>query len=171
METELLKEYQQVWQRVRVRYMSGTIVYERGLQAALYAELYESFPKWDIVVEPHWETQIPDLIIVESKRITDIFELKFVPHNSPQFQGDTQKLLEYSGEHPSTLNPKTGHWEEPLPISKDCRLHFVVVGRHNSKALYPENIRKGVNLWFGRVCECENDGPFLWDITEGKGKK
>ena len=73
--------YNRVWNRVREIYDTGYCLSERGLQAALYTELRREFPKAGIVVEPRWEITIPDVVIVSSDEITDIFELKFVPHS------------------------------------------------------------------------------------------
>ena len=155
--------YNRVWNRVREIYDAGYCLSERGLQAALYTELKWEFPKTGIVVEPHWNITIPDVVIVSSDEITDIFELKFVPHSYPKFNADIRKLREYKGLQHTKLNPVNGRWEEPLPIRSDCRLHFVVVGNSESEAVRHENIPDRLFLWFGRISEqgCE------WGVRTG----
>lgn len=169
-----LEVYERVWARVRKTYESGHMVYEPDLQAALYAELRQELPLRGVVVEPLWEnipsmeTVRPDLVIVSNNEIVDICELKFVPHwHEINFEYDIQKLLGYQGlQDPQhvTLNPSTGRWGEPLPISPDCRLHFVVVGNSESKAVWPENISDRVIHWYGRV----GQEPRHWGVCKGE---
>ena len=162
-----LDRFRRVWNAVRTKYDSGYIVYERGLQAALHTalcEMFEFLPESGIVVEPHWDNQIPDMVIVQSREITDIFELKFAPHWWPQFQADTDKLLAYKGSQHVTLDPSTGEWDEPSPIRTDCRLHFVVVGQHNAAAVDPRNLPDRIFLWYGRI-----DGDkSKWGVCRGE---
>lgn len=153
-----------VWAGVETIYESGYCLYEGGLQAALYKELSLEFSDCGIVIEPRWETQIPDIVIVNENEIVDIFELKFVPHWYPAFARDIKKLLGYCGAQPVTLNPRTAKWGNPLPISTDCRLHFVAVGRSDSKAVSPAHINNRVFLWYGRIGENGRE----WDIARGR---
>ena len=159
-----LRQLGLIWDRVKTKYESGYILYERGLQAALYMELSKEFPDWGIVVEPHWESNIPDMVIVRSNEITDIFELKFVPTWYPEFRADIQKLLAYEGLQHVMLNPVTGHWVDTLPIRADCQSHFVVVGNHESEAVWPKYINDQILLWYGRIGE-QN---IQWGICRGE---
>ncbi|MDD9997657.1 MAG: hypothetical protein OXQ89_07925 [Rhodospirillaceae bacterium] len=115
-------------------------------------------------MEPHWEKRIPDIVIVRDEEIVDIFELKFAPHWYPDYQGDIHKLLHYNGVQHVVLDPVTGHWGDPLPISANCRLHFAVVGRSDSDAVRPENISDQVFLWYGRIGQEENE----WGVCQGE---
>lgn len=152
-----------VWGHVETIYQSGYCLYEGGLQAALYKELSREFPDWGIVVEPRWKNRIPDIVIVNGNEIIDIFELKFVPHWYPAFAKDIKKLLGYYGEQPVKLDPRTASCGNSLPIRADCRLHFVAVGRSDSKAVWPEHINDRVCLWYGRIGEnCRE-----WGIARG----
>ena len=87
-QAEKQRLYKEIWQRVKGVYCKGFCVSERGLQVALYAELRkERASDIHVVVEPIWDTgnrevAKPDLVIVEREKITDIFELKFVPHHA-----------------------------------------------------------------------------------------
>ena len=157
------ESYKQVWERMKVLYDTGYCVSERGLQAALYTELKCEFPKKSIVVEPRWGKHNPDMVIVGGDEITDIFELKFVPHAYPRFHYDIDKLLQYQGSQDVKLNPVTGRWCVKLPIHRDCLLHFVVVGNSKAQAVLPENIPTRILLWHGRISidGCE------WGVCSG----
>ena len=138
-----LQTYQKIWDRVHLIYGTGQIVSERGLQCALYRETSLEFPDVHIVVEPYCNGVRPDLVIVKDSVITDIFELKYKPGYFAYFRNDIEKLSAYVGEENRTcftsLDPISGYNSEgyapPLPVPKDCRLHFVVVSRPNTKAL------------------------------------
>ena len=163
--------YKEIWQRVKGVYCKGFCVSERGLQAALYTELQKEMSSDShVVVEPTWDTgnrevARPDLVIVEREKITDIFELKFVPHNYVEWEQDIETLFRYikkRGErYPVCLDPKTGQWEDSLPVQDGCLLHFVVVARHDAEAVWPDDLKKEVrkwntdnekwNHWFGRT--------------------
>ena len=170
-QAEKQRLYKEIWQRVKGVYCKGFCVSERGLQAALYAELRkERASDIHVVVEPIWDTgnrevAKPDLVIVEREKITDIFELKFVPHHYARWARDIEKLFRYvkkCGErYPVCLDPKTGQWEDSLLVQDGCLLHFVVVARHDAKAIWPDDLKKEVrkwntdnekwNHWFGRT--------------------
>ena len=80
----------------------------------------------------------PDLVIVDEKKITDIFELKFAPHHCPdRWEEDIPKLLGYvtnadRQKCPVSLDPVTGQLEkrwaeysqERLQVPDDCRAAF-----------------------------------------------
>ena len=73
---------------------------EHGLQAVLYEELRKELSSDShVVVEPTWKIAdgkaFPDLVIVEGEKITDIFELKFVPHYDAEWE-DIKKLFCYT---------------------------------------------------------------------------
>ena len=167
--------YLEIWSCIEEIYFDGYLVYESGLQAALYAELCNTLPGVNILAEPVWEVgdqkkkikMRPDLVIVEKGQITDIFELKFMPHYSLTANDvwwDIQKLLQYGVNeegYPVRLNPNTGRLEENLPVWNACRLHFVAVANYDAAAVLPQNLMAGVpelqnnpgrlNHWFGRV--------------------
>lgn len=173
------QDYQCVWRQVANQFQTGDIVSERGLQAALYARLVTSFPLKAVIVEPYWQCNgqpvIPDMIVVEDNRITEIFEIKFVPHGYPVFEPDLRKLCSY-GRSPeekyySKLDPDTGRWKTSLPVDTHCARHLVAVGREDAAAVWPESIGAAleqhtvhtipVNHWFGRVGQAVEKG---WDI-------
>ena len=185
--------YLEIWSRIEDSYFDSYMVSEHGLQAALYEEFRKTLPNVHVVVEPTWNVgdqkkeMRPDLVIVEKGQITDIFELKFVPHDCAPFKKDIQKLLQYGANPPKTypvrLNPNTGKWEEELPVWNACRLHFVVVANHLAEAVWPKSLRgvvralKGENLelennprvlnhWFGRVGG-DTDENREWSIAFG----
>ena len=112
---------------------------------------------------------VPDIVIIQSNQVTDIFELKFVLKQKeyPVFENDIKKLLNYSGKKPVKLDLTSENLnKEALPISADCRLHFVVVGNHNSDAVWPDKISSKVFLWFGRVGKGHDQ--LDWGICKGK---
>ena len=119
------------------------------------------------VVEPMWESRTPDLVLVEGNKITDIFELKFVPHHYAQWKPDVKKLLCYREQsdkrYPVQLTPETGQWGECHRLRDGCLLHFVVVSKHDAEAVCPKIVREwksGINHWFGGIGE----GGGTWDI-------
>ena len=182
-QTEKQRPYKKIWQQVESVYRKGFCVSERGLQAVLYAELRKKLSSNShVAVEPTWNTADgevrPDLVIVEGEKITDIFELKFVPHDyRVKWKEDIKKLFRYiekldelHPQHLVRLDPKTGQWEDPLPVQDGCLLHFVVVARHDAEAVWPDDLKNKVrewdtnnekwNHWFGRTGD--EDGK--WDI-------
>lgn len=185
--------YREIWWRIERTFFSGYMVSERGLQAALYAELRE-IPRINIVVEPTWEVgddqqRIPDLVIVEDDQITDIFELKFInPASDSPFEKDIRKLLQYGvkeNSYPVELNrfDRFRSWNRnELLVGNACRLHFVAVARHGKNAVRPASVREVVrdlkeknpelnenprvlSHWFGQV-EDDTDG----DDTDENGE-
>lgn len=171
-----MKAYNRVWARVRETYESGYILYERGLQAAMYEALRKEFPERRFVVEPHWGEQehrtIPDMVIVSRREISDILELKFTPHYRlplAEVENAIANLLEYEGEQHVMLDPLTGHWADPLPIRGDCRRHLVVVARANAPAVDPVNIPDQIIHWYGRVPqEPEQPEQREWRVCQGQ---
>ena len=184
-QAEKQRLYKEIWQRVKGVYYEEFCVSEWGLQAALYAELRKELSSDShVVVEPTWNTfdgkcPRPDLVIVERGEITDIFELKFVPHGYAEWKEDTKKLFRYIKQidgrdprYPVRLDPKTGQTgqEDYFPVQDGCLLHFVVVARHDAEAVWPADLKKEVrkwntdnekwNHWFGRTGT--NDGE--WGI-------
>ena len=183
-QAEKQRLYKKIWQQIKCVYRKGFCVSERGLQAALYAELQKELSSdIHVVVEPTWNTvdkkvTKPDLVIVEGEKITDIFELKFVPHDyRVPGKEDIEKLFRYIKKHderypryPVCLDPKTGEWKEYFPVQDGCLLHFVVVARHDAEAVYPVDLKEKApelntdnekwNHWFGRT----GDSDGKWDI-------
>lgn len=125
-------------------------MYESGLQCALYKEISLEFSDVHIAVEPYCNGEHPDLVIVKNSVITDILELKFKPGGYPEFKNDIRRLSDYVGDNNrscyTSIDPISGYTGEgyapPLPVPKDCRLHFVVVSRPDSDALDSELIAK-----------------------------
>ena len=182
-QTEKQSLYKKIWQRVKCEYRKEFCVSERGLQAALYAELRKELSSdRHVVVEPTWNTfdgkcPRPDLVIVERGKITDIFELKFVPHGYAEWKRDIKKLFSYTEkrneqhpQYPVRLDPKTGQWKDSLPVQDGCLLHFVMVARHDAEAVWPNDLKNKVrkwdtnnekwNHWFGRT----GNGDGKWGI-------
>ena len=169
-QAEKQRLYKKIWQQVECEYRKGFCVSERGLQAALYAELRKKLASdIHVVVEPTWNTADgevrPDLVIVKGEKITDIFELKFGRDEYPEFEGDIDKLFRYIKKddgryprYPVCLDPKTGERKEYFPVQDVCLLHFVVVARHDAEAVWPDNEK--LNHWFGRI----SNGDAAWDI-------
>ena len=155
--------YWKSWGQVRFEYMCGRIASERNLQAILYCALRECLPEnVHIIIEPTWDVggnkRSPDMVLVEGGVITDIFELKYVPHHRPVFEYDIARLHAYVAgpglpTYPVYVDPETGQWADPLSIDKDCRLHFVAVGQHHATAVNPSCLPGGnsINHWFGQV--------------------
>ena len=109
--------------------------------------------------------------MVKGNEITDIFELKFVPHyNTPRnfHYTDIEKLKSYRNFKytPAALDPYTGQWvEDPMSsISGCCQLHFVIIGREGAASLRPENICNQVWLWYGRI----SGNDLEWGICRGE---
>ena len=166
-----LECYEEIWCRVERSYRNGYCWSERGLQAALYAEL-RRITDVNVVVEPTWGSAKPDLVIVRNNEITDIFEIKFSPHTEyprnwfvDDPRSDVQKLLRYIGigkKYPVLLEPETGQYDciHYRPVRDDCRLHFVVVARRGSEEQWPPCDER-VTRW----CGCTGDRyPDKWYI-------
>lgn len=140
----------QIWCKVQKDYNDGSIVSERHLQSVLFHHFRNSNPTADVIVEPTWwiisgKKHRPDLVIVQNKHITDIFELKFVPHGYPVWRNDVEKLYRYvatPNKFPVALNPESGQWEESTPVHSDCRLHCVVISQHDAEAIDTPTIKK-----------------------------
>ena len=184
-QAEKQRRYKKIWKRVKGVYDEGFCVSEHNLQAVLYTELRKELSSDShVVVEPTWEmadgNAFPDLVIVEGRKITDIFELKFVPQGYATWNRDIENLFRYIKKHdehspryPVRFNPTTGQWEDPLPVQDGCCLHFVVVARHDAEAVCTEDLKKEVrkwnndnkkwNHWFG----CTGTGDGEWGIEFG----
>ena len=185
--------YKKIWKRVKGVYDEGFCVSEHNLQAVLYAEFRKELSSDShVVVEPTWEradgNAFPDLVIVEGGKITDIFELKFVPHYDAEWKKDIKKLFSYITKHNERppqylvrLDPKTGQWKDPLPVQEGCCLHFVAVAQRDSKnstAVWPEKLKNKVreegtdnekwNHWFGRTGTDDGEWgiEFAWSATK-----
>ena len=152
--------YQNSWTQVQQAYCGGFMVSERGLQAVLYSALQAHLPGVHVVVEPTWTMvdgtqKTPDLVIIEGGEITDIFEIKFVPHGDAIWECDITKLHAYvvgNPQYPVQLNPPTGQWDQYLPVQAGCCLHFVVIANHTAQAVWPPLPGiNGIKHWFGRV--------------------
>lgn len=181
---EYLELLQEAWKKVREQYSLGSCVSERGLQALLYAELRRSLPSATIVVEPRWSnagsTYVPDLAIVEGMTVTDVFEIKFVPHHRAELKGDIDKLIRYGTELRQCLvevEPLTGKWKETLATSDDLRRHFVVVANDGAAAVWLQSLQEEVPAlsehlssfyhWFGRIGAADLASQ-KWDVQIGR---
>ena len=177
--------YLEIWSRIESLYFDGYMANERTLQAELYAELRNTLPDVHVVAEPAWtvgsdtKKKYPDLVIVEKGQITDIFELKMWDVNDVKLRKDIEKLLRYGVQENSYQIGEWGH----LPVWHACRLHSVVVDKHNGDAVWPTYLRGVVgNLrendrelgenprvlshWFGRI-EGDTDETREWSIEFG----
>ena len=110
----------------------------------------------------------PDLVLVENDDITDIFELKFVPHDYAKWKADVDKLLRYKAQDdeqdPVHLKPETGQWDRYLPVRDGCLLHFVAVAKRDAEAVWPLKVSgrgSEINHWFGQI----RSGGGKWDIA------
>lgn len=148
-----LRQYNGVWECVQAAYEWQWLASEHGLQAALYHSFLGIYPQLKIVIEPTWEgvwegRRKPDMVFVYDGMITDIFELKYVPFDYPAWKKDIDKLVSYvDGEekfYDVVTDPITGRYSSPYMVSKDCRLHFGVVGRPDAEALCTETIRSRI---------------------------
>ena len=169
---ERKRMYKKVWRRVKESYFTGFMVSERGLQGVLSEELKKGLPQANnVVVEPKWtmadgRQRTPDIVIVEEGKITDIFELKFVPHYYARWQDDIERLPRYIKNpdvlYPVNVNLETGRWDQYLPVQEGCRLHFVAVAQSSAQAvrLPLDGEVSAINHWFGRTGD--KDGE--WDI-------
>lgn len=171
-------KYRNAWCCVHAAFQEGFCISERGLQSALASALNEEFPEKKLVIEPVWEIPreqirrkryLPDIVLVEDMKISDIFELKFVPHSYAKFERDIEKLSLYSASSnerfPVQINQCTGRWtDEEASIRKDCQFHFVAVAQADAAAVCTESLKVGAkfsgtgrfNHWYGRVGEVEH---------------
>ena len=177
-------KYQDAWTRVAEHYADGYCVSERGLQASLASSLGDNFPENKIVVEPSWKSDcghwIPDMVMLANGCITDIFELKFVPHHYASYQNDLDKLASYiadpDAQFCAQLEPSTGQWiGRNASLASDCMVHFVVVSRHDADAIDAKAIKKywspkeapgRLTLWQGPVGG-GNFKPGSWRVEPG----
>ena len=181
--TDKLTRYQTVWAAVRHHYLTGSCVSERGLQTFLCWELMKEFPESRVVVEPDWKGHdrhyIPDVVMIEGGLISDVFEIKFVPHSYPKYKNDIEKLVAYRDwqrTFPVAIDPATGKWEEPCTISKSLRIHFAVVGKHDAHAVSTSSVLQEVERvagrgsrffhWYGQV-GVRSPSSRDWDVISG----
>jgi len=178
-----------VWRAIQREYLEGRVVSERDLQARIICEMKQLLSgPMRIMAEPAWKEadnfRIPDIVIASDSRITDIFELKFVPHGYADPKDDLAKLVEYSSagdrHRPVSLEPLTGQWAKSIPLAKDCRFHFIAVSNFGAAAVWPESLAdevprlaqylKHITHWFGRTGR--NDAPNnIWDIAPASNKR
>ena len=165
------ERFKAVWEDVEAKYKGGYCVSERALQAYLFARLEAMFPKKKVVVEPCWiradHRCTPDIVMLAESEchITDIFELKFTPHEFADFESDVLKLLGYtaleSEAYSAKIDPGTGKWQSAgYSLSENCELHFAVIANWDAGAVWPDEIKKAagtlrskyaLNHWYGRV--------------------
>ena len=85
---------------IREKFLSGTLIYERQLQAELYRLLKERLSvSYEIWVEPviylqeHNLNKVkPDIIITHEQSVVAVIELKFSPWKEADHKGDLDKL-------------------------------------------------------------------------------
>ena len=173
--------YLEIWSRIENLYFNGYMANERTLQAELYRELRNTLPDVHVVADPAWtvggDGKRPDLVIVEKGQITDIFELKIW---DVDLREDIEKLLRYGVQENGY---QVGEWG-PLPVWPACRLHSVVVDKHESNAVWPTHLKRVVirdlkdnalelrmntrvlSHWFGRIGG-NTDEKRKWSIEFG----
>jgi len=181
---EQSKAFQECWKNVKAQYQAGFCVSERGLQSDLVCALRQSFPSRRVVVEPQWKSSdgkvcIPDLVMLNGDRITDIFELKYAPHWYVNFRGDIQKLSDYRNDKNATfrveINPGTGTWKEGrYGVFEDTIYHFVAVAKFDSEAVFPECLVRHEDErdpfqgrllhWYGRIGG-DGEESIKWKVT------
>jgi len=178
------KIFRALWTNVRHWHADGYCVSERGLQAELYCALSRRLAPARVVVEPSWtvggKNMVPDLVTIEESRITNIFELKYVPHGFADLRPDLRKLLAYGAKVDESfrvrLDPATGAWSESKAVSEKCELHFVAVANYRAAAVWSESLKEEVpelqtskftmNHWFGRI-SAPADTTEAWGIEFG----
>lgn len=63
----------------------------------------------------------PDLVIIEGGKITDIFEIKFVPQGYPVWEQDIGRLrgsINPEARYHVRLNPQAGQWDLYLRVQE-----------------------------------------------------
>lgn len=176
-----LSDYECVWQRVRnaEAYKTGYCMNERGFQALLYKELSSKFSgkskHKNVVVEPLWYQcgklkYRPDLVMIDSDKISDIFEIKFAPwYNRVEHENDEKKLLEYREKKKWDYYVRTEYRHSKdytLKLSGKCNLHLVRVAKQGCAAVEPKNISDKIFLWYGSIHKDPKDD--CWGISKGK---
>jgi len=168
MNTVTQTKYRKAWSGVETVFQEGFCISERGLQSALASTLKDQFPEKKVVIEPVWKIRrkqyVPDIVLVEDMKISDIFELKFVPHSYAKFERDIEKLVSYSKcsdeRFPVRLDTCTGEWkDDAASLRADCKFHFVAVAQADAAAVCTESLKIGAKLsgtgrfshWYGRV--------------------
>lgn len=173
------EKYRNAWKAVSSEFQEGYCVSERGLQSALASALKAQFPEMAVVIEPRWIIEsiayVPDIVLVNDMKISDVFELKFVPHSYVVFESDMKKLALFSDcSHigfPVRLNPSTGIWtNDKGTLHDECQFHFVAVAQADAAAVCTESLTSKVPLsgtgrlhhWYGSV-GAKKGGK--WDIS------
>ena len=186
MDIKTENKYRDAWCSVHAAFQEGFCISERGLQSALASALNEKFPEKNVVIEPVWEIPreqigrkryVPDIVLLEDMKISDIFELKFVPHSYAKFERDIEKLGLYSASSdkrlPVQINQCTGRWKKKgASMRKDCQFHFVAVAQADAAAVCTESLKVGAKLsgtgrfnhWYGPVGE---EDRAKWGIEFG----
>lgn len=189
--------YTAIWGALYDVYQAGFIGTERGLQAALYEAFLDAFPKNHrikphISIEPPWkiakgplagETVHPDMVVVNyDDEITDIFELKYQPHwkyPKPEEWGrDILKLFSYVNgkclQYTTQIDSVSGQWleghMEPV-ISRDCKLHFVVVAQPKAEVLCTEIIERKILQVFEQLGNVPKNEFYHWAGSSGPSGK
>ena len=171
---ERMNHFEEIWQSVRDFYCGGTCVSERGLQSELFEQLRQHLKACNVVVEPTWWNTVdgrrtPDLVIAQDGYITDIFEIKFVPHHYADWLEDIGKLRRYPhpdgpGSYPVDICPETGQFGDDIPLHENCRLHFVVASRHDDYAICNPIPQADGQLPINRWCGPVNDPVPDWYV-------
>jgi len=170
----LEKEIIRIWKEdIKQKFLSGTLVYERQLQAELYSclkyRLNEDYIVW---VEPVMYLEKydlgkakPDIVITKKDEIIAINELKFKPWEFPMFKHDIEKLEKFQNVANDGaiiqlgIIPQSPNWNEQKESEKFLKFKiannflkiFSVVGHPDSSAINLESIinAKGFLHLFG----------------------
>ena len=172
----MLEHYRAIWQEIRKAYDDGFVTTEATLQALLFGKLGKE-KGVHVVAEPTWwinnARKNPDLVVVQNGEITDILELKLDFY--PKYQDDIDKLRLYAQHCDSGISAKLGPdtmKQKMVPISDDCRLHFVAIALHDAAAIdqkmfesLPEKLQTNRRLyhWFGSI---GGSGDNDWDVEK-----
>lgn len=91
---------------------------------------------------------IPDLVVCDETEVLLVAEIKFVPHEWPEFKGDIAKCNTISSKYLDKKftferDPKTGNdSDSKCQITKDTHYVFFVVDHHAAEAVYMDDVEK-----------------------------
>jgi len=135
---------QEAWSTVCDAYARGLVNSECTMHSLIYGELRSRLPDHLILCEPQINVErhgcfVPDIIVVKSRTVVAIVELKFVPHHYPVYELDLRKLVLLAAceqDFPLLLDPKTGKFTPDLfRVGPDCLLVFAAIGKHDAAAV------------------------------------
>lgn len=109
--------------------------------------------------------RIPDIVIVDAAKITDVFELEYAPRTNMVYEPDLDRLAGYMDildtDCPVRLDNRSGAWiRNTHRLSNEVALHFVVLALRDAAAVYPEQVSEHPAVkklggrfrhWYGRT--------------------